>query len=98
MRCEVAWVGKEAHEIIKEAAVAAALGMRDGSASGATLLQTLAENDRFPGDADQLGQLISDPTTLLGQIDRQIGATVAAIQSLAAEQPEASNYRGARIP
>ncbi len=88
---------EEAHEIIKEAAVAAALGLRDGSASGATLLQTLAENDRFPGDADQLGQLISDPTTLLGQIDRQIGATVAAIQSLAAERPEASTYRGARI-
>ncbi|NNF56558.1 MAG: adenylosuccinate lyase [Acidimicrobiales bacterium] len=88
---------EEAHEMIKEAAVAAALGMRNGSATGAALLKSLAENDRFPGDADQLEQLIGDPSALLGQIDRQIGATVAAIHSLAAERPDAATYRGARI-
>ncbi len=88
---------EEAHEIIKEAAVDAALGLRAGTATGSAMLTTLGADRRFPGSAAELGELIQDPTRLLGRIDAQIARTVASVRTLTETHPAAATYRGAPI-
>jgi len=88
---------EEAHEAIKEHAVAAALAMRAGNGSGADLVQALAADQRFPGSAKELFEVIDDPSALLGRIDAQIATTVGKIQALVADRPEVANYRGAPV-
>ena len=76
-------LGREAaHEIIKEHAVAAAVAMRAGTASGVALIEGLADDDRFPGDRHTLLQAIEDPRALLGRIDAQVATTVERIREL----------------
>ncbi len=88
---------EEAHELIKEHAVAAALAMRDGSGSGTDLVEGLGSDERFPGSASELAHAISDPASLLGRIDAQIASTVGAINDVVAQRPAAAGYRGAPI-
>ena len=88
---------EEAHEVIKESAVAAALGMRRGTATGSTMIESLGADERFPGDAVSLQSVIANPAALLGLVDRQIAGTVAAIELLVGARPDARNYRGAPI-
>ena len=66
-----AGVGREiAHEAIKEHAVSAALGMREGRANN--VLEALAADTRIPFDLAQLKALIGDPLDFTGDAHSQV--------------------------
>ncbi|NNE94695.1 MAG: adenylosuccinate lyase [Acidimicrobiales bacterium] len=88
---------EEAHEIIKEHAVAAALAMRQGAGSESGLLARLADDDRFPGDEGDIAQVVADPAELLGRTQAQVGATLERIQAVIQERPEVARYAGTPI-
>ncbi len=88
---------EEAHEIIKEHAVAAALAMRSGEGSGTLLLDRLGADQRFPGSSAELSAAIADPSALLGRVEEQIAATLRRIDALVASRPVAAGYIGSPI-
>ncbi len=87
---------EDAHRIIKHHAVDAALRMREGKGDGAMLIGSLAADPTFPGGIDELWTLIEDPSSLLGLVEKQIGAFCAKVHDLAAERPDIG-YSGADI-
>jgi len=87
---------EEAHEVLKEHAVATALELRAGSADGQALLRRLDQDHRFPGQLAELTAITDQISTMLGTIDHQIGAFCAKVEKITAGRPEA-NYRGAEI-
>lgn len=93
-----AGAGREtAHEIIKEHAVATALAMREGKADGSLLVTKLGEDARFPGSAEDLAEMISDASDLLGAVDQQIATFAGRVAEEVAARPDASGYRGEAI-
>ena len=88
-----AGVGREAaHEVIGEHAVAAALAMRQAGAEGNDLLDRLAADDRLPLDAQQLGDLLADPTEFVGAARQQTAAFVKAVGAVVDRHPDAARY------
>lgn len=87
---------EEAHEILKEHAVAAALAMRNGEVGGHLFLTRLDQDPRFPGDLARLGGIIDDTAGNLGLIDRQVAGFCATVEKLTEGRAEAA-YRGAEI-
>jgi adenylosuccinate lyase len=86
-----AGVGRElAHEVIKEHAVKAALGMREGNAN--TLLDDLAQDKRLPFDRAELDKLISNPVEFTGEAREQVARVVARINSVVSEHSTAAKY------
>jgi adenylosuccinate lyase len=63
---------EQAHEIIKEHAVAAALQLREGRGDGSELLHRLAADQRFPGQIGDLDSIAQQTVSRLGTIDSQI--------------------------
>jgi adenylosuccinate lyase len=87
-----AGVGREAgHELVKEHAVAAALGLRAG-AEGNELLDRLAADERVPLDRAALEALLGDPLTFVGAARRQVQTFVRAAAGVVAVHPEAALY------
>lgn len=90
-------VGRElAHEIIKTHAIAAAGAMREGRGDGNALVKSLAEDQRFPGDADQLGRVVEHGISRVGTISTQISQFCSEVGALVATHPN-STYRGSEI-
>ena len=87
---------EDAHHLIKEHAVAAALQLREGEGDGSQMIDGLGADDRFPGTADDLWGMLDDPSSLLGTIDKQIGAFAAKVDALAGEYADTS-YSGLEI-
>jgi adenylosuccinate lyase len=86
-----AGVGRElAHEVIKEHAVNAALGMREGNAN--TLLDDLAQDKRLPFDRSELDKLISNPVEFTGEAREQVARVVARINIVVSEHSTAAKY------
>ena len=84
-----AGVGREtAHEVIKEHAVAVALGMRAGGAND--LYDRLAADPRLGLGRDQLGGV--DPLELTGSARSQVDAIAARVAELAARFPDGAAY------
>jgi adenylosuccinate lyase len=81
---------EEAHEVIKEHAVAAALAMREEATTDNTLVEQLAADDRLPLDRAALESLLADPD--LGLAERQVAAVVGRVRALAETYPEAAAY------
>jgi len=81
---------EEAHEIIKEHAVAAALALRNTDVSENMLLHDLGKDDRFPLTEQELLQTISEIGTGLAQ--HQIDDIAADIKVLKERYPEAEDY------
>lgn len=91
-------VGREqAHEAIKEHAVAAAIAMRELGSDENDLLPRLANDPRIPMDIEQLQNAIGDPAGFIGAAEPQIGRVIERIESLVATNPEAANYRPSSI-
>ena len=91
-----AGVGREvAHEIIKEHAVKAALGMREGK--GNTLLNDLASDARFPLDRAAIDQLISAPLEFTGDARQQVARVVSRIEAITSAHPAAVQYKPGSI-
>jgi adenylosuccinate lyase len=87
-----AGVGREvAHEVIKEHAVKAALGMREGKKN--TLLDDLATDDRLPLDRASLELLISQPIEFTGDAREQITRVIARINVITSNHSAAAQYK-----
>ena len=84
---------EEAHEAIKEHAVAVALDMRQRGRTDNDLLARLAADDRFPVDSGELDAAISDPISLSGLAREQIVAIEQRVAAVIAAHPDASAYR-----
>jgi len=84
-----AGVGREtAHEVIKEHAVAVALGMRAGGTND--LYDRLAADPRLGLGRDQLGAV--DPLELTGSARSQVDAIAARVAELATRFPDGAAY------
>ena len=91
-----AGVGREvAHEAIKEHAVKAALGMREGKKN--TLLDDLAADSRLPLDRAALDLLISDPIEFTGEARQQVARVVHRIDAITSAHPAAAQYKPGSI-
>jgi adenylosuccinate lyase len=87
-----AGVGREvAHEAIKEHAVAAALGMRQGLPNN--VLDALGADSRIPFDRAGLDALIGNPIDFTGDARSQVSRVVARIESITKKFPTAASYK-----
>ena len=93
MACVRAGVGREdAHEAIKEHAVAVALDMRETGRTGNDLFARLAADPRIPLTKEQLRGLVSSPLDLTGGAQDQVEALCAKVEDIVREYPKAANY------
>ena len=91
-----AGVGREvAHEAIKEHAVSAALGMREGRANN--VLEALAADTRIPFDLAQLKALIGDPLDFTGDAHSQVSQVCSRIEEIARKFPTAAALKPGAI-
>ena len=81
---------EEAHEVIKEHAVASALAMREDAMVDNDLVDRLAGDDRMPLDRDQIEKLLAEPET--GLAERQVAAVCERVGDVAARHPDAAAY------
>ena len=89
-----AGVGREeAHEAIKEHAVAVALGMREQGTSENDLLHRLATDPRLPLDSGALEALIEKPIAFVGAAPAQVASFVAEVEALSQKYPSAAAYQ-----
>jgi adenylosuccinate lyase len=93
-----AGVGREqAHEAIKEHAVAVALAMREQGAAANDLFDRLAADPRLGLTRGQLAALVADPTSFTGAADAQVATVVARIGAVVSRHPDAAVYDPAPI-
>jgi len=91
-----AGVGREvAHEAIKEHAVAAALGMREGKANN--FLDAIAGDSRIPFKRTELDALIGNPLEFTGDARQQVARVVSRIDAITSAHPAAAQYKPANI-
>ncbi len=86
-------VGREqAHEAIREHAVAVALEMREQGAERNRLLERLAADPRLGLSRDALDEAVASPLAFTGAAADQVDAVVARVEALVARHPEAAAY------
>ena len=91
-----AGVGREvAHEVIKEHAVAAALGIRAGKTN--TMIDALAADARIPLDKAALETLLSTPMEFTGDAVAQTTRIINRIEAITSSHPDAAKYRPSSI-
>jgi len=91
-------VGREqAHEAIKEHAVAVALELRETGRADNDLLARLADDPRLGLTRVELDALVTDPIELSGAARSQVAAVVARVAKVAAEHPQAAAYRPGEV-
>ena len=83
---------EEAHEAIKEQAVAVALAMREGQKLN-DLYDRLAADPRLRLSRSELDDLVASPLELAGTAQQQVARIVARVEQLAAEHPDAAAYQ-----
>lgn len=85
---------EQAHEIIREHAVAVALAMREHPApdGGQAVLGSLAADDRFPLDLAELRRLLDDPLSFTGAARDQVATVVARVAEVVDRYPAAAAY------
>jgi adenylosuccinate lyase len=89
-----AGLGREqAHEIVKEHAVAAALALREEAGEANDLYARLGADERFPLDAAAVEALVGDPLSFVGEAPRQVTAFADRVAAVAALHPEAAAYQ-----
>ena len=87
-----AGVGREvAHEAIKEHAVAAALGMREGKANN--FLDAISDDARIPFKRAELDALIGNPLEFTGDARQQVARVVSRIDAITSAHPAAAQYK-----
>ncbi|MGH9233320.1 MAG: adenylosuccinate lyase [Acidimicrobiales bacterium] len=86
-------VGREqAHEAIKEHAVAVALAQREGAA-GNDLAERLAADERLGLGRRAVDAVLADPVGFVGNAPRQVEAFARQVEAIAAAHPDAARYR-----
>ena len=83
---------EQAHEVIKEHAVEAALALREGIGGENELLQKLIDDSRIPLDSDAVHAAIANRDTFVGRAYPQVNEFAQQIQHLAERYPEAISY------
>jgi adenylosuccinate lyase len=92
-----AGVGREqAHEAIKEHAVAVALEMRRGLARN-DLYDRLAADPRLGLSRETIDALVADPIAFTGAAVAQVGDVVRRIDEVVATDPAAASYQPGEI-
>ncbi|WP_151549878.1 MULTISPECIES: adenylosuccinate lyase [Corynebacterium] len=92
-----AGVGREqAHEVIKENAVAVALNMRENGAEQ-DLIERLAADERLPLGEEELNAALADRHAFIGEAESQVERVLNHVQELANQYPEAVNYTPGEI-
>jgi adenylosuccinate lyase len=90
-------VGREqAHEAIKEHAVAVALEMRAGRTDN-DLFDRLAADPRLGLDRAAIEALVAEPIEFTGAARDQVAAVVRRVQQVVATDPDAAAYRPGAI-
>jgi adenylosuccinate lyase len=96
MACVKAGVGREvAHEVIKEHAVTAALGIRAGQPN--TMLDGIAADLRIPLSKSQLESLLAQPLEFTGDAHAQTQRVVNRIEAITSAHAAAAQYRPGAI-
>ena len=91
-----AGVGREiAHEAIKEYAVAAALGMREGKPNN--FLDAISADNRIPFKRAELNALIGSPIEFTGDARQQVARVVNRIEAITSAHPAAAQYKPSSI-
>jgi adenylosuccinate lyase len=86
-------VGREdAHEAIKEHAVAVALAMREKAAAENDLLQRLAGDERLRLSRAEVEALVAEPATFVGAASAQVKTVVERVAEVVERHPEAASY------
>ncbi|HEY6933274.1 MAG TPA: adenylosuccinate lyase [Marmoricola sp.] len=83
---------EEAHEAIKEHAVAVALEMRQGLERN-DLYDRLADDPRLGLRRDQIDALVAEPISFTGAAVDQVQGVVRRVEEVVATDPEAAAYR-----
>jgi adenylosuccinate lyase len=85
-------VGREqAHEVVKEHAVAVALAMRQGLDRN-DLFERLAADERLGLDHEQIASLVADPVEFTGAARAQVQAVCRRVEEVLATDPAAASY------
>ncbi|MGA3538819.1 adenylosuccinate lyase [Micromonosporaceae bacterium DT194] len=91
-------VGRElAHEVIKEHAVAVALGMRERGAPVNDLFDRLAGDSRLGLTRAEIDELVADRAAFVGAASAQVQAIADRVAAVVAAHPEAAAYSPAPI-
>ncbi|MBT4768627.1 MAG: adenylosuccinate lyase, partial [Phycisphaerae bacterium] len=80
---------EEAHELVKDHAVAAALDRRDGD-RGPSLVERLASDPKMPLDTAAIDTLLADPQAFTGTAVDQVARVVARVEVIVNAHPEAA--------
>jgi len=80
---------EEAHEMIKQHAVAAVLARREGHGDGG-FIERIGDDDRIPLDRAHLAAMLTRPLDFTGTADRQVVSVVERARKIIAEHPEAA--------
>ncbi len=87
---------RDAHELIKEHAVALALDMRKGDNSR-SLYERLAADERVTMTAAELEEVANRPLELVGLAPQQARAFGDRVDALVAKYPKAAEYQGQSV-
>ena len=88
---------EQAHEAIKEHALAAALAMREEALSDNDLAQRLGSDPRFPLCEEQITAAISRSRSLTGMASHQVESFVGKAEKVAAGLPEVHEVEKGRL-
>ena len=83
---------EEAHEIIREHAVAYALALRDDPEHADDLPARLGADERFPLTETHARALLREPLEFVGDARRQTLSFVGRISAVVAQHPDAAHY------
>jgi adenylosuccinate lyase len=88
---------EQAHEAIREHAVAVAQAMREKAGEN-DLFDRLAGDTRLPLTRTDIEALVGDPSTFVGAASAQVRAVVGRVADVVARHPEAASYTPPPIP
>jgi adenylosuccinate lyase len=80
---------EEAHELVKEHAVSAALDRREMSGAPG-LVDRLADDERIPLDRGDIEALLANPAEFTGTAIDQVRRIVSRVDAIVARHPEAA--------
>ena len=88
---------EEAHEVIKEHAVAAALSVRETASGENDLLARLASDQRLPLEELEIQAILQDPEVFIGLADAQISDFLSSVTKINSKYPGVGSYRPSPI-
>ena len=88
---------EQAHEAIKEHALATALAMREQGLSNNDLAGRLAADDRIPLNESEINQILSQNRNLTGMASQQVDTFVRTVNEVISAYPEALSIEKGRL-